>query len=89
MYGSSCVPTPCPYIVIEQQKVVKEYVFENLNLSDGPVEEYNEYVETKAYEEKLLTETVDSESEKAEIVCEVEEKRKESLSFLKKALDIE
>ena len=40
-------------------------------------EEYNEYVETKAYEEKLLTETVDSESEKAEIVCEVEEKRKE------------
>lgn len=40
-------------------------------------EEYNEYVETKAYEEKLLTETVDSESEKAEIVCEVEEKREE------------
>ena len=48
-------------------------------------EEYNEYVETKAYEEKLLTETVDSESEKAEIVCEVEEKREEYSKTYKRA----
>lgn len=40
-------------------------------------EEYNEYIETKAYEEKLLTETVYSETEKAEIIFEVEEKRDE------------
>ncbi len=48
-------------------------------------EEYNEYVETKAYEEKLLTETVASESEKAEIVCEVEEKREEYSKTYKRA----
>ena len=48
-------------------------------------EEYNEYVETKEYEEKLLTETVALESEKAEIVCEVEEKREEYSKTYKRA----
>ena len=48
-------------------------------------EEYNEYVETKAYEEKILTETVDSECENAEIVCEIEEKREEYSKTYKRA----
>lgn len=40
-------------------------------------EEYNEHIETEAYEENLLTDTITPEVEEAEIVCEVEEKREE------------
>ncbi len=48
-------------------------------------EEYNDYVEAVAYEEKLLAETVESEDEKAEIVCEVSEKRDEYTKTYKRA----
>ncbi len=40
-------------------------------------EEYNRYVENKAYKQKLLTETVDNGTGKAEILYEVREKREE------------
>ncbi len=44
-----------------------------------------EVAEKKEYRDNLLTETVDTESEKAEIVCEVEEKRDEySKTFKRK-----
>lgn len=44
-----------------------------------------EAAEEKEYRDNLLTETVDAESEKAEIVCEVEEKRDEySKTFKRK-----
>ncbi len=48
-------------------------------------EDYNEYTDNKAYQEKLLTETVDSENEQAEIICEVEEKRDEYSKTYKRA----
>ena len=48
-------------------------------------EEYNEYTDNKAYQENLLTETVETEEEKAEIVCEVTEKRDEYSKTYKRA----
>ena len=48
-------------------------------------EEYNQYIATKEYEESLLTQTVLSEGEGAEIVCEVEEKRDEFSKTYKRA----
>ena len=48
-------------------------------------EGYNEYTANKAYQEKLLTETVDKENEQAEIVCEVPEKRDEFSKTYKRA----
>lgn len=48
-------------------------------------EEYNEYTDNKAYQENLLTETVETEEEKAEIVCEVPEKRDEYSKTYKRA----
>lgn len=48
-------------------------------------EQYNTYVDGKAYEEKLLTETFGKENEKAEIVCEVPEKREEFSKTYKRA----
>lgn len=48
-------------------------------------EDYSEYVKTKAYQEKLLTETVDAESEQSEILYEVEEKRDEYSKTYKRA----
>lgn len=48
-------------------------------------EEYNEYTDNKAYQEKLLTESVETEEKKAEIVCEVPEKRGEYSKTYKRA----
>ncbi len=48
-------------------------------------EDLNEYAENKAYQENLLTETVETEQEKAEIVCEVTEKRDEYSKTYKRA----
>ena len=48
-------------------------------------EEYNEYAENKAYQENLLTETIEAEKEQAEIVCEVPEKRDEFSKTYKRA----
>ncbi len=48
-------------------------------------EDLNEYTDNKAYQENLLTETVETEEEKAEIVCEVPEKRDEYSKTYKRA----
>ena len=48
-------------------------------------EDLNEYAENKAYQENLLTETVETEQEKSEIVCEVTEKRDEYSKTYKRA----
>lgn len=48
-------------------------------------EDLNEYTDNKAYQENLLTETVETEQEKAEIVCEVPEKRDEYSKTYKRA----
>ena len=48
-------------------------------------EEYNSYVAEQEYQEKLLTETVENEKSKAEIVCEVPEKRGEYSKTYKRA----
>ena len=48
-------------------------------------EEYNEYVENKAYSETLLTETIENEKENSEIICEVPEKRDEFSKTYKRA----
>lgn len=38
-------------------------------------QDFNEYTDNKAYQEKILSETVENEQDKAEIVCEVPEKK--------------
>ena len=48
-------------------------------------EDLNEYTEEKAYQEKLLTETVETEEGASEIVCEVPEKRDEYSKTYKRA----
>ncbi len=48
-------------------------------------EEYNAHLEGEAYEEQLLTEVVESEGEKAEIIGEVTEKRDEYSKTYKRA----
>ena len=40
-------------------------------------EEYNSYIAEQEYQDKILTETVENENPKAEIVCEIIEKRNE------------
>ncbi len=47
--------------------------------------EYNEDVESKAYEEKILTQTIEDYEEKAEITCELIEKREENSKTYKRA----
>ncbi len=48
-------------------------------------EEYNSYVAEREYQDKLLTEAVENEKQKAEIVCEVPEKRDEFSKTYKRA----
>ena len=48
-------------------------------------EEYNNYSDNKAYQETLLTEAVENGNEKAEIICEVAEKRDEYTKTYKRA----
>ncbi len=48
-------------------------------------EEYNSYVADREYQDKLLTEAVENEKQKAEIVCEVPEKRDEFSKTYKRA----
>jgi len=48
-------------------------------------EDYNEYTDRKSYQEKLLTEVVETEGEQSEIVCEVPEKRDEFSKTYKRA----
>lgn len=48
-------------------------------------EEYNGYVAEREYQDKLLTEAVENEKQKAEIVCEVPEKRDEFSKTYKRA----
>ena len=48
-------------------------------------QEYNEHVELESYNNDLLSETVNNESNKSEIVCEVTEKRDEYSKTYKRA----
>lgn len=48
-------------------------------------EDYNKYADDKAYQESLLTETVETEEEASEIVCEIPEKRDEYSKTYKRA----
>lgn len=48
-------------------------------------EEYNSYIAKQEYQDKILTETVENENPKAEIVCEIIEKRNEFSKTYKRA----
>ena len=48
-------------------------------------EDLNKYADEKAYQKNLLTEAVENESEQAEIVCEIPEKRDEFSKTYKRA----